>query len=101
MSRILDELKHLKENGPDNPWFGICDNTTGRLNELFPRWGKFSGDHVYPIPNPFGGSASDAFNHYEADDMWNPDHPYGALRLELLDWLIETLEAEEKQNETT
>lgn len=95
---LLEDLKYLRENGPVDEWQGICDNTDCDMKQLFKKWPKFSGDDVYPIPNPSGGSPSDAYSLTEDVDMWNPDHPYGALRLELLDWMIEQLS--EEHNET-
>lgn len=100
---LLITLLQIKNEGPRNPEYGICSNareTAHRDPEVWYRWDirlmmditekwpKYSGDSLYPIP---GGlpSYKDA---REYGLMWDKGTVYGALRWELLDWLIETLE---------
>jgi hypothetical protein len=78
---------------------GICSNLKERANidvdyfmkPCFRTWEQFSGDYVFPVPNPYASykkSASDVYNTTHTNDMWNPEHPYGSLRLDLLEHLI-------------
>lgn len=97
-------LIQLKQALPFTAGFGICskvkdflpeeDKYAGPLIEDiladgFFSWEKFSGNEVYPIPDPENECPIQAFNITTREDMWNPEHPYGALRLELLDHLIQ------------
>ena len=62
------------------------------LRTLFTLWPKFSGDESFPVPspdperNPFGVYVDASFK----GDYWTGE--YGALRMELLEWLIHNLE---------
>ena len=99
---VLDALIKLRTDGPRDPALGICGNMgTGLglmdLKHLFIQWPKFTGSIVYPIPGVNGASPHDTYQYTYAFDMWNPNHPYGALRLELLDWLIQELSKELSQ----
>ena len=84
------------------PFGGICCNCLSYLSreytvepktlntvlyELFVTWEHYSGDLDYPIP---GGKGM--FCNCNNEDMWNPEHPYGFLRLQLLDHCISDLE---------
>ena len=82
---------------------GICFNLEERANigvdsflhPCFGTWEQFSGDYAYPIPNPYASdkySASRVYTTTHRDDMWNPEHPYGSLRLDLLEHLIRECE---------
>ena len=64
------------------------------LQPCFRTWEHFSGIHDYPVPNPYSdeNSASDVYITTHRDDMWNPEHPYGSLRLDLLEHLIRECE---------
>lgn len=79
--------------------YGICANLDERvkvdldyfLSPCFRTWKHFSWDYTYPVPSPYASSkysASDVFVTTHEDDMWNPEHPYGSLRLDLLEHLI-------------
>ena len=83
--------------------YGICANLEGGANididyfllPCFRTWEQFSGDYAYPIPSPYASdkySASDVYYITREDDMWNPEHPYGSLRLDLLEHLIRECE---------
>lgn len=89
-----------KELVHNHEWFeyGICyaveaandweDDHRDQITEIAESWPEFSGSGNYPVPHPTL-DARDAFNGLEPADFWNPDHPYGAARLRLLDFLIE------------
>ena len=78
--------------------YGICNNLYEKtyvnisdfLQPCFETWKHFSGNYSYPVPDPDSDkySASEVFNTTHEDDMWNPEHPYGSLRLDLLEHLI-------------
>lgn len=102
---------------------GICSNLKWRLesdglpfdvaahvrNEMMKHareWPEFSGNDNYPVPAIFpeglfrkeyqseiGYSHCDGFG----KDRWNPEHPYGAARIRLLQFLIDV--ATEKAKE--
>lgn len=103
------DLRNANHTMPKKFQFGICtafDRTavdagiTGKVLEdleaklaaLFLKWPEFSGNEKYPVPHPGRsgtGYASMAYMEFYRTDRWDPDHPYGAARLRLLDWLIE------------
>lgn len=57
------------------------------LKKAMTEWPKYSGDRMYPVPAPrYPHAASKAF--LECANMWDKNAEYGALRWELLDWLI-------------
>lgn len=57
------------------------------LSELFINWPKFSGNIMYPIK--IGKECPNTTFVDTRGNMYDPTTEYGALRLELLDWLIE------------
>lgn len=60
------------------------------LHRLMKDWPKHSGIAEFPVStgvNPMKEFVS-------CVDMWNQDKPYGQLRWELLEWLINKLESE-------
>lgn len=70
-----------------------CDN---ELEVLFRKWPQFSGHPYYPVPSPFEElDAQDVYEETDSESMWNPNHPYGKLRWELVDFCIAELEKEE------
>lgn len=97
-------LKQLKERGKprevDHAQFGICFQITHTNNYVYTKrlmrqWPKYSGDSDYPIPDPDGiEDPSVYYSRSGSSAMWNKEHPYGALRHELLDYLIEKLESQ-------
>lgn len=72
------------------PHYGM-QAVTDRLHILFQLWPKFSGQEDFPIPDPSGKEDPyDIFSRtYSQENQWYG--PYGDLRVELLDFLIEIL----------
>lgn len=70
------------------------------LKGKFKQWPKFSGDTVCPIDSgawPF--APKPAWTEYTSTthtQKWSPFHPYGALRRELLEFLIQEMEKEDE-----
>lgn len=65
------------------------------LQPCFKTWRHFSGDYAYPVPSPYASdkyAASYVYYTTHKEDMWNPEHPYGSLRLDLLEHLIRECE---------
>jgi hypothetical protein len=95
---LLDELKAIRACGEDNNQFaGICRclyfEYRAEFKALCVQWPKFSGDDVFPVPSPYPeDTAASVYLYGPSKNMWDPGHPYGALRYELLDWCIEQLE---------
>ena len=95
---------------------GICDNVFlvcstnpvdfanvySAMKFLFRKWPKFSGDISYPIPVPADKESENAEEeYYEAEThgyMWDKYNSYGALRYELVHFMIETGEQLLKEN---
>lgn len=109
---LWDELKTLvafreEMEDPDN-WndMGICDNVgeavrTCTLRRCFRLWHKFSGSDVFPIEGSMEEYLLASGNPF--DDEWVKhmrwgDYPTAHLRRELLDFVIETLQAELEQD---
>lgn len=88
--QLLEELKRLHARGGSN--LGICPSVGYEheleLAKLFPRWPKYSGDYLIPI----AGGVEAYTKAYHNDTMWDRNTEYGALRWELLEWLIEELQ---------
>lgn len=86
---LLDNLDKLVPEG-------TCGITSSELKkwlfEQFELWPKFSGDIHYPIPCPEDCDSAYPDTLYEVARiegfMWDSSHSYGALRWELLDFLI-------------
>lgn len=93
---LLEQLKYIRDNGVRNEEAGICDALSATVmdefQDLYFHWPKHSGRAVYPVPCPNGGSAGCAYLDAKPKTMWDRDHPYGALRHELLNWCIAQLE---------
>ena len=106
---LVRDAAQAFNRGEDVPdWFcpleGICwavtkltfpyDESAIRVMAIaWKDWPKKGKNGAFPVPpwsdvySPFG-----AFYSTEGKtNMWNPNHPYGAARLELLDFLIEEL----------
>lgn len=103
LKRIQRGLYALKAGDIPFRDYGICANLEERANldvdyflhPCFRTWEQFSGSYVYPVPSPYASdehSASDVYSTTREDDMWNPEHPYGSLRLDLLEHLIRECE---------
>ena len=104
--KVFEALEQLKQKGPCYPEYGICSNIwLGEFDDqceivrnsikawynyrglCFAEWVDYSDDYAYPIPGHMQ-TPQDAFNNTPTEDMWNPEHPYGAARLRLLDHCI-------------
>ena len=92
----LEQLIKLRDKVPENPGMGICSNAFLTYNEmlLLREWPECNGDPGYPIDSPDFDTPCEAYHLTPEVDRWNPDHPYGAARLRLLDFLIAELEKE-------
>lgn len=99
--KVFEGLENLKRRGPYQASGGICNNVNGFFAEpemhkiwgdnytrCFGDWSEFTGDLFYPVPAPPGLTPSFAFNETSDENMWNPNHLYGAARLRLLDHCI-------------
>lgn len=99
LSAVLDALIRVKGGEIALLEYGICFNSQellikagyysyeGVLSDLYRRWIKFSGDISYPVPDPRGGDARYVYKF--TPNLWEGE--YGALRYELLDFLIDEL----------
>lgn len=99
LSAVLDALIRVKGGEIALLEYGICFNVKellikegyysygGVLSDLYRRWVKFSGDISYPVPDPRGGDARYAYKFTAS--LWEGEQ--GALRYELLDFLIDEL----------
>ena len=102
LKRIQCELYALKAGDIPFRENGICDNLDEKthldidefLRPCFETWPHFSGSYLCPVPNPYSDNRSAAvvYGTTHEDDMWNPEHPYGSLRLDLLEHLIRECE---------
>lgn len=99
MMTLFEALIKIRDEGPVFDKYGICEtlNRWGMdewdFRNLAEKWPSFSGNYVFPVPDPDHNSCSVVYTQAMRNGyMWNPDHPYGALRLELLNWCIEQLE---------
>lgn len=103
-SKFLEGLLNLRDNGPNEEYFGICYNGAQIIGQVHPHgvdvysefyefvslhsqsWPKCSGCLSYPIPE----QRHLVYNKWEGES--------GALRYELIDFLIAKLLEEEKQS---
>lgn len=100
---VTEALKAMKAGKISCKTFAICANmmfsTTDTAEDVFfhhrrdvfESWPKFSGQDMYPIPDPKGVlNARCIFDDYETEgkSMWDKRTAYGKLRYELLDHLI-------------
>lgn len=91
---LLQRLKHIQEHGPNELDMGICSNanTSHWVTDIFEEWPEYSGHPKFPVSSPEFSDPRQAYFNTPDEDFWSPDHPYGAARLRLLDFLIDTLE---------
>lgn len=102
---LLENLRHIKNHGPSEHYWGICMNlcaipghTPGdgeRADELMQQWPEYSGDASYPVPSGQADVSADRAYYNAGQARWSADTPYGAARLRLLDFMIAKLEKEE------
>ena len=102
--QILEALKKIQAGERPMRDLGICANVYEIMyhedsnedteteiyefiEELVPRWPNFSGDESYPVE----GSSEVFWSAVAKRNRWNPEDDHGALRLDLLAWLIEEL----------
>ncbi len=71
---------------------------TYEIRRLMSYWPKFSGKDFYPIPSPVPNKTPHGYFH-ECHDMWNQETEYGKLRWELLEFCIQRLGDQLKDNE--
>lgn len=85
--------------------YGICGalGNCAYIMHLFPMWKKWSGCFSYPVPDPLWKNktyahrmtistkqaAANIYKQSSYKAKWDKNHPYGKLRRELLDFLIE------------
>ena len=102
--KILEALKKIQAGNRPLPELGICanvyeilgsrredlaleENIYSVIEEMSPRWPNYAGDPAYPVEG-----SSELFWYVGAKrNRWNPEDDHGALRLDLLAWLIEEL----------
>jgi len=109
---MLDAMIYIKENGADDLGAGICDSVVEYIDEsgvnlednwreayrviesLSPEWPKFSGVVGHPVPSTNDELTPKGMFGHATDygELWVGE--YGALRMELLDFLIEQLTLE-------
>jgi len=102
-SQEREGLIKLRDEKPQNYDTGICNSTHipyTRLMKIFQQWPEYSGREAFPVPAPDGSDPGDYYITSDNTVMWNPDHPYGAARLRLLDFLIAYPIEEESQNQS-
>lgn len=102
--KIFEHLQHIKTTGPICRSVGICYAMNCQVENddhawagwrhhrkvCMESWAEFSGNAIYPVPSCEKGiGPGEKFDESPDDEMWNPDHPYGAARLRLLDHCIE------------
>ena len=96
--KVFEALQKVKDGQRDDQSAGICYNVEEILpfrskwdthyTECFKAWTEFSGNVFYPVSSECGGTPQEAFLRMSDAIMWNPEHPYGAARLRLLDHCI-------------
>ena len=59
------------------------------VRDLMVQWPKYSGSYDYPVPSVDEGRTPCQCFHGNIHNLWDRDTEYGALRWELLEWLIE------------
>jgi len=110
---LLEALKAIKaEPSLRDDTTGICSSIdtyfhsqgyytqssdTYEILSLMSYWPKFSGRDFYPVPSPDPDKPSNDYFH-ECNDMWNQETEYGKLRWELLEFCIQRLKDQLKDN---
>jgi hypothetical protein len=101
---LLENLKHIKEHGPRYTGYGLCSALwsmqshnyvdEARAKALMQAWPEYSGYPDYPVPSYTKSLSPRAAYQRIGQYTWSPDHPYGAGRLRMLDFMIAELEKE-------
>lgn len=101
-NQVLSALLRIKAGEIPEPTLGICANVCTLLEidlahkeeeaytfieELVPRWPNYAGNDAYPVE----GCSELFWDLHARHNRWNPEDDHGALRLDLLAWLIEEL----------
>lgn len=104
LHEMLVEIKRKVEAGEDKDSIcfqlsdeavkyssNFCRNMRAELETLTEKWPMRSGDPSYPVPVPDPHEGADLartafWHHKRAGALWKGQ--YGALRRQLLDWLI-------------
>lgn len=98
LHEALVAIKNNPDRRNERGYNGICGNLkllgvdvydSKEFEELVLSWPKFSGDVEYPVPpaNPDETADTEFWHAFNRTTMWEGE--YGALRMELLDYLIE------------
>ena len=59
------------------------------VRQTMTKWPKYSGEYEYPVPSTIEGRTPCQCFHENLFGLWDRDTEYGALRWELLNWLVE------------
>lgn len=100
---LLERLKNLHQNGPAPRKYGICTQVrgitaleTGYMHHLMLQWPGCSEHFTFIVParrsDTSAKSAQNAYAYCNTVQMWDRNTEYGALRWELLEWMIEELQ---------
>lgn len=105
-NQVLSALLRIKAGEIPEPTLGICANVCTLLEielahkeeeayafieELVPRWPHFSGDPSYPVEGKTPEGGTRFWSQHCRAHRWDPEDDDGALRLDLLEWLIQEL----------
>lgn len=61
------------------------------LHDVAEKWPKFSGNHHYPVPDPYEDDTEPDWIYNAAIDEWEEGTAYTALRIELCHFIIDYL----------
>lgn len=98
ITTLLQDLKRIRDNGPEHEGSGICRNITtsvGQMefNEIVKLWPSYSGDHVFPVPSGNRRTeAEEAYLYCSGNNLWNKQTSYGQMRWACVEWCINKLE---------
>lgn len=95
-ARTLCKVLKLEAYGPNKTCDGICYNIDEVLwiERYAGKWYKYSGSYMYPVPHPDYDAPWKAY--MEVCNMWVGE--YGKNRVELLEFLRDSLIADMKPN---
>lgn len=106
LQTALVALKRIQE-GEYEEVCGICynmsDRNGGKVNQFLAAkivahyakpWPHYSGDKDYPVPH-IEMTPEEAYNE-DTKHMWDKSHPYGSLRWDLLEHIIECIKEDLK-----
>ena len=105
---IVDELESTMNGRVRNLGVGLCHNVGVKLTYseesawirvcpvLYKEWPKYSGIPAYPVPS---STKDPDMAYWDTDDMYDTETQYGRDRLELAQFMIDTLKAELKERD--